>query len=84
MVSHGEHGSAMVRIGNGSAPAMHDHYQLLPPRPTTNYSHEANRLCRVIHPGHSRIMYHSELAVPYILLEPTVGYNVARSRCPES
>ena len=39
MVSHGEHRSAMVRIGNGLAPAMHDHYQSLPPGITIKYTH---------------------------------------------
>ena len=39
MVSHGEHRSAMVRIGNGLAPAMSDHYQSLPPDRTIKYTH---------------------------------------------
>ena len=39
MVSHGEHRWAMVRIGNGLAPAARDHYQLLPPGQIIKYTH---------------------------------------------
>ena len=53
-----------------------NHYRLA----WNTYWHEVNRLYRVIHSGHSLIVCHNQLAVPHILLEPTVGHNVARRR----
>ena len=49
-------------------PHTHDHYQPLPPGLTIKYTHEANRLCRVIHPGHPTVCGEHQLVIQAILL----------------